>query len=152
MGDRYRSLTEGEQVADTYRAILAKSISTILAEKWRTIDDGRSIFVNAESVLAEEMVGAVSSLLGGSPTLSDRVLCVSTRNRNGLHKFSCRKCIGCKSGSNLGLIVRNCAESVGGTGGGHKAAAGCKVPSSKLEDFVTCVRRAILDSKFTNSS
>ncbi len=152
MGDRYVCLTEGEQVADTYREILAKSISTILAEKWRTIDDGRSIFVNAENVLAEEMLGAVSSLLSGSPTLADRVLSVWTRNSNSIHKFSLRKCLGCKSGSNLGLIVRNCAESVGGTGGGHKAAAGCKVPSSKLEDFVTCVRRAILDSKFTNSS
>ena len=152
MGDRYACLTEGEQIADTYREIITKSISTILAEKWRTIDDGRSIFVNAENVLADEMLGAVSSLLSGSPTLGDRVLCMWTRNRNGLHKFSLRKCIGFKSKSNLGLIVGNCAESVGGTGGGHQAAAGCKIPSSKLEDFVTCVRKAILDSKFSNPS
>ncbi len=152
LGDRYLCLTEGEQVADTYRAILAKSISTILAEKWRTIDDGRSIFVNAENVLAEEMLGAVSSLLSGAPTLGDRVLSVWTGNRDGLHKFSCRKCLGCKSGSNLGLIVKNCAESVGGRGSGHEAAAGCRVPSRKLEDFISCVRRAILDSKFNNSA
>jgi single-stranded-DNA-specific exonuclease len=152
MGDRYVCLTEGEQIADTYRAILAKSISMILTEKWRTIDNGRSIFVNAENVLAEEMLGAVSSLLSGSPTLGDRVLFVWTVSTDGMHKFSCRKCIGCKSGSDLGLVVRKCAESVGGIGGGHKAAAGCKVPSSRLEDFVSCVRRAILDSKFTNSS
>jgi single-stranded-DNA-specific exonuclease len=98
------------------------------------------------------MLGAVSSLLSGSPTLGDRVLFVWTVSRDGMHKFSCRKCIGCKLGSDLGLVVRNCAESVGGIGGGHKAAAGCKVPSSRLEDFVSCVRRAILDSKFTNSS
>ncbi|MGC1928037.1 MAG: DHH family phosphoesterase, partial [Candidatus Nitrosopolaris sp.] len=116
MGDRNISLTEGEQIADTYRAILAKSISTILAEKWRTIDDGQSIFVNAENVLAEEMLGAVSSLLSGSP-IGDRVIFVWTVSRDGMYKFSSRKCLCCKSGSNLGSIVRNCAESVGGIGG-----------------------------------
>jgi single-stranded-DNA-specific exonuclease len=151
MGDRYVCLTEGEQIADTYRTILAKSISRILTEKWRAIDDGRSIFFNAENVLAEDMLGAVSSILSGSLTLGDRVLFMWTGGSDGILIFSCRKCIGCKSGSDLGLVVRICAESVGGIGGGHKAAAGCKVPSSRLEDFVSCVRRSILDSEYTIS-
>jgi len=69
-----------------------------------------------------------------------------------MHKFSFKKCIGYKSGSDIGLVVRRCAESVGGIVVGHKASAGCKCPSSRLEDFVSCVRREIFDSKLTNSS
>lgn len=145
MGDRNISLNEGEQIADTYRAILAKSISNILAEKWRTIDDGRTIFVNAENAIADEMLTSASYLLSGSPTC-DRMIFVWTNTRDGMHKFSCRKCMSCKSGLNLGLIVRRCAESVGGIGGGHAEAAGCKIPSGRLEEFVSKVKRIILDS------
>ncbi|HET7147200.1 MAG TPA: DHH family phosphoesterase [Candidatus Nitrosopolaris sp.] len=152
MGDRYACLTEGEQIADTYRAVLAKSISTILTEKWRTTDNGRLIFVNGENVLSEEMLGAASSILSGSPTLGDRVLFVWSVGRDAMHRFSCRKCIGCKSGSDLGLAVSKCAETVGGIGGGHKAVARCKIPSSRLEDFISCARRSIIDFKNTNSS
>lgn len=144
MGDRNVSLNEAKQIADTYREILAKSISKILAEKWRTVDDGRTIFVNAENVLADEMLAAAASLLSGSPTC-DRMLFVWTISKDGMYKFSCRKCLCCKSVSNLGLIVRSCAESVGGIGGGHKEAAGCKIPYGRLEDFVSSVKRTILD-------
>jgi single-stranded-DNA-specific exonuclease len=150
MGDRNVSLNEGEQIADTYRAILAKSISKILAEKWRTIDDGRAIFVNAENVLADGMLTSASSLLSGSPTC-DRMIFMWTNSRDGMHKFSCRKCLCCKSGLNLGVIVGRCADSVGGVGGGHKEAAGCKVPSGRLEEFVSRVKRIILDSNASST-
>ena len=150
MGDRNVFLNEGEQIADTYRAILAKSISKILAEKWRTIDDGRAIFVNAENMLADEMLTSASSLLSGSPTC-DRMIFMWTNSTDGMHKFSCRKCLCCKSGLNLGLIVGRCAESVGGVGGGHKEAAGCKIPSGRLEEFVSSVKRIILDSNASSA-
>jgi single-stranded-DNA-specific exonuclease len=144
MGDRNVSLNEGEQIAGTYRAALAKSITKILSEKWRTTDDGLTFFVNAENVLNDEMVAAASSLLSGSPTC-DRVVFIWTGTRNGMYKFSCRKGLCHKSGSNLGLIVRGCAESVGGIGGGHKEAAACMIPPGRLEQFVSSVKRTVLD-------
>jgi single-stranded-DNA-specific exonuclease len=143
MGDRNVSLNEGEQIAGTYREALAKSITKILSEKWRTTDDGLTIFVNAENVLNDEMLAAASSLLSGSPTC-DRLVFLWTSTRDGMYKFSCKKGLCYKSGSNLGLIVRSCAESVGGIGGGHKEAAACKIPSGRLEQFVSSVKRMIL--------
>jgi RecJ-like exonuclease len=150
MGDRNAILTEGEEIMTNYANTLRNYISVIYTEKWRQIDDGKSVFINGEGILAEDILGAVSSLLSGSPTLGGRLLFVRTLTKDGSYKFSSRKCLGCKYGTNLGLIMRHCSESAGGSGGGHVAAAGCRVPSSHLEYFLQNVRNAINDARFTN--
>src|SRR5215471_2879756 len=150
MGDRDISLNEGEQIVKTHQTTLAKCISTILAEKWRTTDDGRTIFVDAENALAENMLTSASYLLSGSP-ICDRVMFVWTTSRDGMHKFSCRKCDCCKSRLNLSLIVRRCAEAVGGIGYGHAEAAVCKIPPDRLEVFVSNVKRIMLDSNVSSA-
>ncbi|HJT47383.1 MAG TPA: DHH family phosphoesterase [Nitrososphaeraceae archaeon] len=145
MGDRNAMLIEGEKIIGNYRITLRKYISSIFAEKWRLVDDGKTLFVNADGLLPEDMLGAVSSLLSGSPTFSGRLLFIRTSARDNTYKFSSRKCLGCKSESNLGLIMRHCAQSVGGFGGGHVAAAGCTIPYTRLESFMQGIRNAVVD-------
>ena len=152
MGDRNAMLTEGEEIVANYRITLRNYISTIFAEKWRLVDDGKAIFVNGEGLLAEDMLGAVSSLLSGSPTFSGRLLFVRTLASDSTYKFSSRKCLGCKSELNLGLIMRHCSESVGGAGGGHIAAAGCRIPSARLEYFMQSIRSAVVNAGFSTAA
>jgi RecJ-like exonuclease len=152
MGDRNDLLNEGEKIVTKYRTTLRNYISSIFVEKWRMIDNGKSIFINGEGLLAEDMLGAISSLLSGSPTLGGRLVFVRTLTNDGFYKFSSRKSLGSTSKSDLGLIMRYCSESVGGSGGGHSSAAGCRIPSVRLEDFLSAVRNAILDAKFTAAS
>jgi single-stranded-DNA-specific exonuclease len=152
MGDRNAMLTEGEEIVANYRTNLRNYVSTIFAEKWRLVDDGKSVFVNGEGLLTEDMVGAVASLLGESPTFSGRLLFVRTLAKDGTYKFSSRKCIGCKIKPNLGLLIRHCSESVGGIGGGHFATAGCRIPSTRLDHFLQDLRRSIVDDRFTPAS
>ena len=52
-----------------YRTTLRNYLSTIFTEKWRLVDDGESVFVNGEGLVTEDMVSAVASILGESPTL-----------------------------------------------------------------------------------
>jgi single-stranded-DNA-specific exonuclease len=152
MGDRNVMLTEGEEIVANYRTNLRNYVSTIFAEKWRLVDDGKSVFVNGEGLLTEDMVGAVASLLGESPTFSGRLLFVRALAKDGTYKFSSRKCIGCKIKSNLGLLIQHCSESVGGGGGGHFATAGCRIPSTRLDHFLQDLRRSIVDDRFTPSA
>ena len=152
MGDRNNLLNEGEKILTKYRTTLRNYISSIFTEKWRMIDNGKSVFINGEGLLAEDMVGAISSLLSGSPTLGGRLVFVRTLTNDGFYKFSSRKSLGSTSKSDLGLIMRYCSESVGGSGGGHSLAAGCRIPSTRLEEFLSAVRNAILDAKFTAAS
>lgn len=152
MGDRNALLEEGEKIVTKYRTTLRNSISSIFAEKWRMIDNGKSVFINGEGLLAEDMLGAVSSLLSGSPSLGGRLVFVRTLTKDGSYKFSARKSLGSTSTSNLGLIMTYCSELVGGSGGGHSPAAGCRIPPTRLEEFLSAIRNAIQDAKFTAAS
>jgi single-stranded-DNA-specific exonuclease len=150
IGDRYRTMSEGEAILNDYRETLRHCISSIFDERWRFIDDGNSIFVNGEGLLADNMLGSVSTLLSGSPSLGGRLLFVRSLTKDNSYKFSSRKCLECGSKANLGKIMRNCSESVGGSGGGHSSAAGCKIPSLKLEVFLSSIRNAVHDSQYAD--
>jgi single-stranded-DNA-specific exonuclease len=152
MGDRNAMLGAGEEIVGAYRTTLRNYISTIFSEKWRLTDDGRNAFVNGDGLLTEDMLGAVSSLLSGSPSLGGRLLFVRTLTKDGTYRFSSRKCLGCKSQANLGLIMRHYAETFKGAGGGHSAAAGCRIPSTALEDFLAGLKAATNDPKFTTAT
>jgi RecJ-like exonuclease len=152
MGDRNAMLGAGEEIVGAYRTTLRNYISTIFSEKWRLVDDGRNAFVNGDGLLAEDMLGAVSSLLSGSPSLGGRLLFVRTLAKDGTYKFSSRKCLGSTSQANLGLIMRHYAEAFKGAGGGHSAAAGCRIPSTALEDFLAGLRAATSDPKFATAT
>ena len=152
MGDRNAMLGAGEEIVGAYRTTLRNYISTIFSEKWRLVDDGKNAFVNGDGLLAEDMLGAVSSLLSGSPSLGGRLLFVRTLAKDGTYRFSSRKCLDCKSQANLGLIMRHYAEALHGAGGGHSAAAGCRIPATALEDFLASLKAATSDPKFATAT
>jgi single-stranded-DNA-specific exonuclease len=148
MGDRNMALSAGEEIMDMYKMTLRNNISTIFSEKWRLADDGKTTFVNGDGILEEGMLGAVSTLLSGSPSLRGRLLFVRTLAKEGTYKFSSRKCLDCKSQANLGVIMRQCSNALNGAGGGHSAAAGCSIPSSALDDFIAGIKAETNDPKF----
>ena len=152
MGDRSAMLGAGEEIVGAYRMTLRNYISSIFSEKWRLVDDGKNAFVNGDGLLAEDMLGAVSSLLSGSPSLNGRLLFVRTLTKDGTYRFSSRKCLDCNSQANLGLIMRHYADAFKGAGGGHSAAAGCRIPSNALENFLASIRAATSDPKFATAT
>ena len=148
MGDRNMALSAGEEIMAMYKMTLRNNISTIFSEKWRLADDGKTTFVNGDGILEEGMLGAVSTLLSGSPSLRGRLLFVRTLAKEGTYKFSSRKCLDCKSKANLGVIMRQCSNALNGAGGGHSAAAGCSIPSYALDDFIAGIKAETNDPKF----
>jgi single-stranded-DNA-specific exonuclease len=152
MGDRNTALSTGEEIVSTYNMTLRNNISAIFSEKWRLTDDGKTAFINGDGILEEAMLGAVSSLLSRSPSLRGRLLFVRTLTKDGTYKFSSRKCLDCKSQANLGMIMRQCSKALNGVGGGHSAAAGCRIPSSALEDFITGIKAETNDPKFARAT
>jgi len=148
MGDRNMALSAGEEIMNMYKMTLRNNISTIFSEKWRLADDGKTTFVNGDGLLEEGMLGAVSTMLSGSPSLRGRLLFVRTLAKEGSYKFSSRKCLDCKSQANLGVIMRQCSNALNGAGGGHSAAAGCSIPSYALDDFIAGIKAETNDPKF----
>lgn len=146
LGDRTSMLKQGESIVGEYRSALRNYISTIFSERWRLVDDGKTVLVNGEGLIAEDMLGAVSSLLSGSPSLYGRLLFIRTKAEDGSYKFSSRKCLRCESNANLGLLMRECSSRFNGNGGGHDAAAGARVAGDKVEEFIACIKENVAAS------
>jgi len=143
LGDRGSMLKEGESIIGEYRSTLRNYISTIFSERWRLIDYGKAVMVNGDGLIAEDMLGAVSSLLSGSPSLYGKLLFIRSKAKDGTYKFSSRKCLRCESDVNLGLLMRECAARFNGNGGGHDAAAGARVAGEKVEEFIACIKENV---------
>jgi len=152
MGDRSASLNAGAQLLQSYRSILGTYISRILSEKWRMDDDGKTLFINGEGLVDENMVGALASLLSHSTLIKGRLIFARTLTRADTYKFSSRKSLNCDSVANLGVILRNCSEAFRGNGGGHSAAAGCSIPKFALDEFIVSVKAALNETNERNDS
>ncbi len=142
LGDRNSMLREGEMIVSEYRSRLREYMNTLMADRWRIRDDGKTAFVNGENLIAEDMLGAVSSLLSSSPSMHGRLVIIWTRVKDS-YKFSSRKSLQTRSNANLGLIMRECSSKVGGSGGGHAPAAGARIPNDKLQEFLECLKASI---------
>ena len=143
MGDRTKMLEEGENILLEYRTLLRTYMNTLASERWRIVDNGKYLMVNAEGLVPENMTGAVSSLLGGSQKNTGKIIILRTNGDEGTIKFSSRKSTGCKSEVNLGLLMRACATKVSGLGGGHNAAAGARITKDKLDEFLDCLEENV---------
>lgn len=144
LGDRGTMLKEGEEIVNEYRKTLRHYISSITGnERWRINDYGNLVIVNGDSLIAQDMLGAVSSLLSGAHIFQGKILVVKTSARDGTYKFSARKCINCNVDVNLGLLMRECSSRCNGTGGGHDPAAGARVSASMLDEFIRCLKDGV---------
>ena len=102
---------------------------------------GNLVLVRGEGVVDETLLGPVISILPSSPEFKDKVVVGSAVSRGEDLKISSRVGDAFAGSVNLGLIMREAAESVDGVGGGHSMAAGAKIPSSKAASF----SKAVLD-------
>ena len=99
--------------------------------------------VNAEGVEEEREVfrdttiGIVAGMVLGSGNVAEDVPIIALMRSEGDVKASARgnqRMV--DRGLDLSRAMREAAESVGGTGGGHNVAAGATIPEGKVEDFI----------------
>lgn len=137
LGDR-SSILQLEDVLKEYRSTLAGYMELILENKDLTRETKRMVVVRGEDRIDERMSGAVSSMLSASGRYDkNKVLLVVTRAEDGSAKISARVRENLKETAiDLGKLMRDASARNGGIGGGHKIAAGAKVPVEKLESFL----------------
>jgi len=136
MGDRDRTLREGENILAEYRRAIREYMNVLGNERWRVSESETCVMVNGEGVVPETMTGTISSMIAGSPKNAGKIVILRTGGEEGAVKFSSRKSLGCKSDVNLSELMRAGAERFEGIGGGHDAAAGAKITKDKLDGFL----------------
>jgi RecJ-like exonuclease len=139
LGDREAALSEGLRVASEYRAKINKALQLVQADEERTTSHGSLVIVVGDDFLEERLTGSISSILAGSTKYRDKLVMVRAKSGDSNIKVSTRAGDAYSGRVNLGQLMREAAEEVGGVGGGHMMAAGAKFPLARLDDFTNAV-------------
>ena len=147
MGDRNNALNTAEEIMSSYNMTMQNNISTILGEKWRLSDDGKTAFVNGDGVFEEDMLGS-----GVNPPQQDRPPFGQTPpcpdpykqwHLQVLRKEMLRLPVACKPWQNVARVRRYFE----GTWRRTLKLAGCTIPSPALEGFISCIKAKANDSE-----
>ncbi len=128
-----------EEVLLEYRSTLAKYMDLIPENKNLIQELNNIIVIRGENNIDENMSGAISSMLNVSSNFKkEKALLVVTKTQDDMVKISARakdELLMDKS-IDLGKILEKASSKNGGIGGGHRMAAGAKVSSNKLDNFL----------------
>jgi single-stranded-DNA-specific exonuclease len=139
LGDRTSAFADAMQTLAEYRTGINKALEGLTAEPSRIETHGNVVMVRGEGLVDEKLLGPVISILTSSPEFKDKMLVGTAESRGMDLKISSRVGDEFRGSVNLGLVMREAAEAVDGTGGGHAMAAGAKIPSSKSESFTKAI-------------
>jgi len=141
LGDRDKALNQAEAISLEYRRRLAQYISLIRSDASyiRMLNNIQVMKLNG--IVDERILGAVSSIVLSSYLCDvSRPLISVTSTLEGKIKISARMHDSLlRKGIDLGFLIKQAAEQVGGSGGGHNVAAGAIIPSQALDKFVKIV-------------
>jgi len=141
LGNRDKVLNQAEAISLEYRRRLAQYISLLRSDASyiRMLNNIQVMKLNG--IVDERILGALSSIVLSSYLCDvSRPLISITNTLEGKIKISARMHDSLsRKGINLGFLIKQAAEEVGGSGGGHNVAAGAIIPPQALDKFVRIV-------------
>lgn len=132
-----------DQIVEGYKKTLGKLVEK--ARKSQIIDKGKDMVVlDGIGKIPENFIGTVCSIV--QPTVSeDKILVGLAESENDEIKVSLRAPR--KSEINVGDLLGNISESMGGEGGGHDKAGGAYVEKAKKDKFIEKLEESIGNKK-----
>ncbi len=139
LGDRNPCGEYGKAIGmlDEHRAALRRGIEFIHEHG---IDEKKSFyFFDAKEAIEESLVGIIAGMLYGSIISENKPIIALARNTDGTIKVSGRGTSDLvRKGLNIGGALKEISQVIPGVeGGGHKVAAGAKVPAEKIDEFLS---------------
>jgi RecJ-like exonuclease len=144
LGDRSEALKNAMKTLSEYRSGINKALEALTSDASRFEHRGPIVLVRGEGVVDEKLLGPVISILTSSHGFKDKVVVGTSASRDSELKVSSRIGDSFPGTVNLGLVMREAAEGVGGVGGGHTMAAGARIPAAAAEAFSRAVTERIL--------
>jgi RecJ-like exonuclease len=144
LGDRSEALKAAMKTLSDYRSGINRALEALTGDASRLEHRGPIMFIRGEGLVDEKLLGPVISILTSSPGFKDKVVVGTSSSRDSELKVSSRIGDSFPGTVNLGLVMREAAEGVGGVGGGHAMAAGARIPAAASEAFSKAVTERII--------
>ncbi|RLF22451.1 MAG: hypothetical protein DRJ68_01480 [Thermoprotei archaeon] len=138
LGDRERALSQAEAISLEYRRRLAQYLSLIRNDPSYIRLLNNIQVLKLSGLVDDRVLGAVSSIVLSSYMCDvSRPLVSLTTSSHGRIKVSVRVHESLsRRGVDIGPLVKEAAEKVGGSGGGHAVAAGAIIPEEGCDVFL----------------
>ncbi len=144
LGDRDHALAELKSTLTEYRKTISRHLGWLEKTK-----EAVKILPNLQVIyggdtIDDKIIGTIVSIaFSMKPFTNDKPI-MGLSNASGVVKVSGRGTVDLvRRGLNLGVLMRETAEKVGGTGGGHNIAAGAQIPLGKEEEFISLADAAL---------
>ena len=119
-------LTKIGELLDNRRKTIRDSI---LKLKEREIRKGHTVIMDGKGIIEDRLTGSIATLISKSPLYRDNIILVMTESKQTEIKISVRAPKDFANRNlNLGTVMRDLSLCFGGTGGGHRLAAGANIP------------------------
>lgn len=148
-GDRIEALDQLEAISKTHRYNLATSISKIAESDETNIIELENLQYFDGTGIKPEIVGTVTGMILGYCNWKKPIIGFTQTDDAGLKiSLRCSRLLS-YDGIHFGQIIREIANEVGGTGGGHAMACGAYIPIDKKQEFIEMFNEK-LTGKLTN--
>ncbi|MCS7136400.1 MAG: DHH family phosphoesterase [Nitrososphaerota archaeon] len=142
-GVRGGLLGEAQKLLEDYRIQMAKNMELLTRPEAITNMEHISV-LNGGDLIDERQVSSLASLISSSGMIpQDKVLIVWARHGDRIKISARANRAQVEKGINLGRILSDVANALGGRGGGHNIAAGADLPAHVLEQFLKEVDKRV---------
>ena len=145
MVDRDKDLLELKEVVQGYKRAISGYLNWLEKNQTavvRILPHVQALFGGTE--IDEKMIGTIISIAISSKPFRQDLPIIGFANSEGVVKVSSRGTAELvKRGLDLGKVMKEAAERLGGAGGGHNIAAGAQIPGGKENEFFSMAEEII---------
>lgn len=152
IGDRGREILNGiQELVLNHNNLIKKTSSRLFSEKWRFYDDKKTVFINGEGIIDLDNVNSFIIFLERSISFADRLICLRIIESEEYYKIIIIKTKLCKI--NLLGIQEKVKQIVDKENVKiiNKKKMEVKISSSNLEDFLSNIKKIIVNEKISQS-
>jgi RecJ-like exonuclease len=142
LGDRSSSLEEAEKDVQEFNYRSQKLVTRLLKEKWRILEKGLCLFINAEGIVEPDYMGHLSRLLGSHYQFMNKVIIMKTTIDENYSKYFFSSLL--KGVIDVKEMTKELSESVNGiTVTFNNAEGHIVLPSGQEDSLMTIIKKQI---------
>ncbi len=143
--ERGSTMTEALQLYSDHLESLRKASKTLDEAEGRSV--GSVLYYDFGNTLENNITGTVATRIITHKKVPQSSVIMVMANLGSMKKISARISLQLSEKVDLSLIFRQAANGLGGSGGGHRNAAGAIVPMGKEGEFVERINELVNDIK-----
>lgn len=139
LGDRDKMLLDAEALMEKYKKNINKCLISILNDEDIIIETTKSFIIKVDGFVKEELMSKISSILSKIKRFENKIIILKSNTAESEVIFHIMSNSKQNSSVNIGEIIFECSNQIGGIGIGSKFDGKAKIPLSKSEEFIKLI-------------